>query len=523
MANQPDYRGTVMRQRCAVFAGLWAGLAGASATAAPPGLVLLLREGDTTPSGAVARIRDCTINGVGGHAATIIVEDAASGLHAVWGSRFPSATGTLLAVEGSSAGIRQMSFEDAGLGLADNGSVSFSAFLDRGDCASSAYSHGYRDSVWSGTTPLAVQDEPLGTRLWNSLTQVNCTPGGRVFWLGESGLPGQPPDVTGLYYWAPAGPVLVFSKGASVLQPTGSANLSVAFVRTASLVPTGNSGFGIVRLSGASATTDEAMVQSSTSSNKVVRVLGAGQWIREGSPVQGGIGGESWRQLGLLATPGSGTNVLFAMSGVTSGTANRNEIVVSGSSTSSPVVFREGDAYSGQIVAGPIEHVAMNGKGSVVVGARIAGGTQEALFLDRTMLIRQGDRVPLERVPPGQQPRLGTLTNFLGVNTVAVSANGAVARNVTSVYFIVNVQPDANDYDPGIVYDDRIECMYRIDIVTPLQAIATEPFALGEFYVFLNGWLAGDAASDFDGSGGPPDQTDLTLFFDEWMQRRQDR
>jgi hypothetical protein len=386
--------------------------AGAVATA-------LLREGQVIPGGApgqiVSSVNNTAVNQVGGYA---VQTNTADGLSHVWGHA-TGGSGTILRTEATIGGLVQTSFESF-YGISDAGQVCYSASGTGGPV-------GAFDSVWLDGTVLAVEGAPIPSmpgQYWRFASRPGVTATGIPYWVGgTTNTPGGSTQRRGLFY----------SAAATVVLYGGTAVPGLPFILGNTDSPTfdyrysalGTHFIAPVLMQSGSTLHDGAMVYDGAG------LVVAGVLVREQTPVPlaaGGLPGENWDNFDFCGATEAGD--WFFTGDTEPATANDEIICKNG-----VILYREGQTLDGEVLSGAIEGAFMNEDGDIAFIWDVQNDTQEALFVNDQLLLREGDAVDLSG--DGAVEPASILVNFTGISALTMGPQDGLGE--VQIYFTADV------------------------------------------------------------------------------------
>lgn len=499
---------------------------------APAQVVTLVTfEGDTVAGHTVKSIASVRTNSAGGYIALLEMTD---GVQAFWG-RATTTAPAAVACDTSPALTRYRMRFDPSCGFSNAGDVANSVLLDRGDCEQPRRSHGFSDSIWMNASAiLAIEDHPVvlgGNISWGVFSKVGLVQSGKPWCVASR-------YINTLYGSSTEGDRGLFVLNDPVderivpgVHPVNmAAGHKVLSVQTGEVSPSGSFGIAVVDMAPVTGPPYSAVVMQSGSQDQGYYIarppMGSGA-LRTDS-IAGPAFSESppakwraFRNVGVL--DGADSPDIYWVHGFTTSSADHDELVAL-SVRGFVVAYREGDVIEGLQLRGPLEHLAVTrGYTAMVWSASSASqAARETLFLDRHKVIAVGDEVPIAFSPGGT----GQLTNFTGLNTIAVSeawpANAPPGQpRYASIYFIGNVEVQANS-SPA-TEDERVQGLFRVDV--PVAGIAAQcpadfdasgMLGVQDIFLFLNSWFASEARADFNGDGVLGIQ-DIFDFLNAWF------
>jgi hypothetical protein len=381
----------------------------------------LLNEGDPLPSvGAghvVTSLNNTAVNHAGGYAMNLNSSDGAATLSSIWGHA-SGGPGAIIRTEGTFGPLVQTSFESF-YGFANNGNVGYSASGTGGPV-------GSFDSVWKDDTPIAVEGDPYphaANTWWRFGSRPGITADSSPYFVGGlTYTQGGSTQNYGLFYGDAAMPVLL---GGDVVpnipDPLGTSSTVSFDYRYSALGTTYLAEVTTTAATGA----NHAMVLGG------VGLLLDGSLVIEGSPVPpavGGIGGEPWDNFDFCGVTEAGE---YFFTGDTGGDATTDEFILK----NGQIILREGDMLDGEVLSGSIEGAYMNEDGDLAFIWDIQANTLEALYLNDTLLLKEGDPVDLTGdglIDPGT-----AISSFTGISALTLSDRDLTGR--VYVYFTADV------------------------------------------------------------------------------------
>ncbi|GEM_PF-2205528 len=486
----------------------------ASVVLAQPPLVPFLMESQPTSAGSISGIRTVVITPDGGLAVQLRITGPNGMSHdAVWGRGGGSTANGLMLVADGQGSPHIITSMERSFGVDEAGVVTWSGMLESGGC-NALGSIGSLDCVVRSNVVLGAEQMAVGpgfTAVWRDMGGVGSTGLGGAYWTGGQSSPGFGPVTTrGLYRFdAFASEVVgVVLPGDSVIGLPTSAR-TVAQVRSGRVGWNEDFAYSIVEIAGAMAQRGQLVKTTGLSPPSQSAVKIGGQLVREGDLIGGHhvLSGERWSR---LSTPvlSQGSMGLWAMSARSDAPDDRDELVVVGGLPfgADGIAFREGSTLAGETILGPVEHLACNSSGDVAMIWRIDQNTRKALYLNSGLLAIQGGLVLIPGNAPGAPPISGRLTNFPGVQAVALrdkDANGMV-----KVCFVATVEVvDGSSINTG--QDYRFDALFEVEIVpTPGVPICAADFngtggtTVQDIFDFLAAYFSTDPRADFNGVGG---------------------
>lgn len=420
--------------------------AGAAATA-------LLREGQVIPGGApgqiVSSLNNTAVNQVGGYA---VQTNTADGLSHVWGHA-TGGSGTILRTEATIGGLVQTSFESF-YSMSDAGQVCYSASGTGGPV-------GAFDSVWLDGTVLAVEGAPvvsLPGQYWRFASRPGVTASGIPYWVGgTTSTPGGTTQKRGLFYGAGATVVLYGSTNVPGLPfPLGATNSPTFDYRYSAL---GTHFIAPVIMQTGSTLNDDAMVYDGAG------LVVAGVLVREQTPVPaaaGGLPGENWDVFDFCGATEAGD---WFFTGDTEPATATDEFICKNGA----ILYREGQTLDGEVLSGAIEGAFMNENGDIAFIWDVQNDTQEALFVNDQLLLREGDAVDLSG--DGAVEPTSILVNFTGISALTMGPQDALGE--VKIYFTADVDTAGTS-----TTTDDVEGFFCIGAnVAPPVAVTLQGFA----------------------------------------------
>ncbi len=390
----------------------------------------LLREGDPAPSSlpgqVITGISNTAVNQSGGYAATVSSSDGSTTISQVWGN-LSGGPGALIREETTIGTLTQNSFESFF-------GISSSAVAYSPSCDEAGGSTGL-DGVWLDSAIVGIEEMmiPGTTNFFSFGSRPGVTEDGIPYFVGGiTDTLGGSTQTRGLFYGT--SPTAVIQTGD--LLPNLPAALSTASVDfdfrfsamgTHSIVP--------VDLDTGGSTDDGAMTIDGSG------LLLGGTLVQELNMVPasvGGIASENWDNFDFCGITEAGD---YMFTGDTDGTTTLDEFIV----RNGTIWAREGDIIDGQLINGAIESAFLseNNQLAYIWDIDVAGSNLEALYLEDTLLLAEGDEVDWDG---DGSPDAGIVVeNFTGINALTVDRNGAVyftadvdvAGTTTEGYFVI--------------------------------------------------------------------------------------
>lgn len=396
------------------------------------GQTALLREDDPSPDGAagqtISSIGVPSVNAQGGFAVSLV----ATGSPAVRSQLFGSPTG------GPGAFIREemlignydQRIFDLYFGLTSQSVV----YAASGDDTASGMSSV--DSIWiDGTLYVRGGDAgPFPNSTWQAMERPDVTDGDEIYFRGTvSDTTGNGGPQSGLFIGPSFTPIyLTGEMYPNLPDPLSSTALDFNY----QLSPDGT--HNIAELDLEATIFDDSAIAIDGSG----LVLG-GTLVREGNIIPSSIGGigDEWDNFDFLDINNAGQ---YAFSGDSLGAIATDEFLVLNGS----IFAREGDTLDGEVLTGFIDSLAINEEGTLAFVWSIensSGGSDEALFVDDEILLREGDLVDWDgdgMLDPGV-----TIESFTGSNTVVLTDAGLI-------YFTADVD----------VFGSTLEGLFTVEV-----------------------------------------------------------
>ena len=374
----------------------------------------LLVEGDPVPGlpgMTVDSLLNTRVNAAGGRAVTAEVLDSASNLVSIaFGSPNATTPDAVLFQEGLFGTCQQTSWE-GNFGLAENGSVIYSASCD--DTQTLAVD---LDSVYLDDLLVALEGQPilgLPGKQFRFNGRPAVTAGDVPVWVG---------GIDDIATGANEGNGLFMGLDQTVLIRTGDTLPNVAFPLDVNAVDLdfqfsldGTQYITLVDMQSGTSIDDGRVVV-----NGVGLDVG-GAPVVEDSPVPaavGGLPGESWDNFDFFGILDDGTCMF---TGDTTGNADSDEFVFLGDS----IVLREGDTLAdGNVVTGTLESASLGSNGDLALVWDIEDGFNgdlEAVLFNGLVVAREGDAIDLDG--DGSVDPNAVISGFSGFNSLSVAAD----------------------------------------------------------------------------------------------------
>lgn len=409
----------------------------------------LVNEGDILDSNGfagyvVSFVQSPAVNDVGGWAVNVNVSSNAVTLSQVYGTADGIAAPAILLTEGTYGSLVQTSFETR-IGFSNAGSVCYSASGNGGP-------DGLFDSVWVDATSIALEGEPtppgiLSGLFWSFASAPTMTGNGIPLFAGGTRTSvGGSTSAYGLFNDT-ATPLLysgldVFGLPAG-LDDSGSP-VSFDFAVSAN----GNEYLVEVEMettgTGVGTSEDNAIVMSGEG------LFLGGSLVQEDHPIPaaaGGLPGESWDNFDFYGVSEMGE---YLITGDTLATTLDEFVVVNG-----VIVMREGDVDGPWTITGDMEAGEMNESGDWAVMWDVNPGTVEALIVNGSVVLTEGDDVDFDG--DGAIDVGLAITAFNGLSG-GLQVGNRDANGDFAVYFSADVGPG------------EVEGVYRMVFSTPAGA-----------------------------------------------------
>lgn len=375
--------------------------------------IVLLKEGQTLPgdpNGLTAfSIAAPTVNHAGGFAVLLNAS-------IIWGSL--GGDPTILRAVDRSASSPQSSFEPR-FGLGNNGELAYGVEL-------SIKPPGFVDSVWLDDTELAEQRTNVssldGGWYWRSVSRPGITADGVPYWVGgltQTDSVWALTSTRGLFYGVDALPLLLQDDAIpgidAPIAAIGTVGPSYGFSAN------GARFIATVRLA-ATAQTDDAVILGTTDSGQRIGLAREGGLIA----AQGAGGAERWKAFVAVGVTGVGH---WFIAGTTDAHPPGNEVLV----VHNQVAHRAGQTLGGVVLAGPLQSAVMNENRDIALIWGLAGGSEQALFVNNQRVLKSGDTVTIDGAA-------ATLMRFRTIDALAMSDRD-IGGSVT-LYFIASADTD---------------------------------------------------------------------------------
>ncbi|MFH1749096.1 MAG: PEP-CTERM sorting domain-containing protein [Planctomycetota bacterium] len=380
----------------------------------------LLHEGDILAGDTVTSLGNPSANHAGGYGLGINTSDGTNTFSRFWGNPAGGA-GSILRTEGTIGDYQQLSFESF-WGMSNAGAIAYSP-----SCTHVPSGTTGLDSVWLDDTIVAIEEQPyphMANYWWSFGSRPGITADGKPYFVGGiATTQGGTTANRGLFYGSTTTPLLLGGDAVPNLPAVLDTASTVSFdYRFSSL---GTNYLAEVQFVGPS-TANAAMVM-----NGAGLMLGGGL-VAEGSPIPttiGGLPGELWANFDFLSITESGSWIM-------TGDSNADVAVDEFVALNGNVALREGDMLTtGEIVSGAIEGGYMNEAGDWGVIWDIDGGVLEALIVNGSLLLKEGDAVDWDG--DGFVDPDAILTDFTGTSTLAIGDPGI--DSFFDVYFTADI------------------------------------------------------------------------------------
>lgn len=489
----------------------------ANQAAASVNSVLLLREGSPTSSGLVRSIHSVSANSSGQWAASVAL-DGNPDIRAFVGLAASStnAPDVLLQVNTAPAMLRQVAFKSAFF-MHPSGRIVSSSTVFAGACIPMASpSKGFSDSLWVDDQARTLEWRTAsGKTAWRSLLPIGLTGDTNFAWIGGLGSRDEMmPFSNGLFIGNLNGtfvrPVLTRLSEIPGL-PTSTPIDPERPVILAHVAPDEESFIASIRLKGPERRNEVIVKGTRNGDNFMITPHFGTSMIRKGSAVSGtNAPSATWLSFNRVGVGSTAESKYWFVSGTAAPMEGPPiSLILQGSegqSVRQSVLLKSNDVLNGTSITGPFSHVAMNRDGDIAVACSISilGTRQRALVVNRRIVLRQGDDLPLGVASNGTTI-YGDMTNILGQHNMVLSdraANGSL-----TVFVVANVEPRETSSDPGVTPDGRIQALYKIVVPKILVAGCAADFdsdghvTVSDIFTFLAAWFAGNPSADVNGSG----------------------
>ncbi|CAG0976662.1 hypothetical protein PHYC_01539 [Phycisphaerales bacterium] len=352
---------------------------------------ILVREGDVlAPGVTVAAIR--AVSAAGSNQIAALIETQTRGT-VIW-----SFDGTAASARTPSpvSGLLQAKFDDF-IGIASNGSVAYSAAIADGPVGldpcpgqpprtPGVDRPGFPDSVWLGDNVISLEGSltpGLTSGYFAGLSRVGLTWAGAPFWVaGESLEAWQPAAGVGLYYGIGAETRRLLGSGTPL--PSGEVPDGVGAIRGFRFSPDGSQVISVVRASRPGASSKQAVLLTDIGANSHQIVLQQGELVPNSWEVWTGFSMISVTDPGMCTTDSSWYAV-----GETDGDPGHRAFLI----RDGTVLYQEGTALDGRVLAGAPAAIATNGTGDLAMVWRAGEGQRPVLFVNGLAALENGDTV----------------------------------------------------------------------------------------------------------------------------------
>ncbi|MEM8710350.1 MAG: hypothetical protein AAGG01_05320 [Planctomycetota bacterium] len=387
------------------------GLAGISLMESGPGAFAqsaLLREGDALPGGPAGQIIGgfgvTTVNDGLGYACTFTSGGPAGFVQGVWGSLDGGAS-AVLRLESTISGITQTDIESF-FGI-NRSTVCYSSSVNTATGGSNL------DSVWMDDTLFALDGQPVpgSSNILVFGSRVGITSAGDPFYAAGVSATVGGPDL-GRVLFRGATRLIGFGDMLPNM-PTPLSDLSIDF----SFRFSEDGAHYIAPLFLELPLTEDGAMSIDGSG-----LLLGGALVREGQPVPASLGGDpgAWERFEHCGITAAGS---YMFTGNTDGVTTTDEFIV----RNGAFWLREGDTVDGQQVVDSIESAFLSGTDQLAYVWRVpdnAGNPLEALFVESTLLLKEGD--PVDWDGDGVVDAGTSLLDFTGIDSISLSSAGTV-------------------------------------------------------------------------------------------------
>jgi hypothetical protein len=398
----------------------------------------LLREGDPSPSGTAGQVitglNNTAVNQSGGFAVTLSANDGTTTSSQVWGN-LSGGPGAFIREEGTIGMFTQVSYE------------SFFSISANGVC----YSPSSEDM--SGNTGLDgvwVDDTIVGIELGQVPGTTDFFSFGSRPGITDNGIPYFVGGITDTQGGSTQQRVLFYGTTPTAVMQTGDLlpNLPAALTTSGVDFDFRFSALGthnIVPVDIDTSTADDGAMTI----DGMGLMLGGGL-VQEANPMPaavGGLAGENWDNFDFCGITEAGD---YMFTGDTDGDTATDEFIL----RNGMVWAREGDMIDGQLIDGAIEGAFLNESNELayIWDIDLAGANLEALFLEDTMLLKEGDEVDWDG--DGSPDPGVVVTNFTGISALTLDANGGiyftadvdVAGSILEGYFYIGPDEVGTNY-----------------------------------------------------------------------------
>ena len=399
----------------------------------------LLREGDPAPGGTpgqtITSIINTAVNQSGGYAVSLSGNDGTTTTSQVWGN-ITGGPGALIREESTIGTLTQTSLE--GFFGISSSSLAYSAVSDEAGGSTGL------DGVWLDDTVVGIEEMmiPGSTSFISFGSRPGATEDGTPYFVG---------GVTDTLGGSSQGRALFFGTTPTVVIQTGDllpglpamlSNTSVDFDFRYSALGTHN--IMPIDMDTGSTADDGAMIVDNAG------LMISGMLVQEGNTLPaaaGGLVGENWDNFDFCGITEAGD---YMFTGDSDANTAMDEIIV----RNGVVWAREGGMIGDETVGGGIEGAFLNENNQLAFIWDIVedGALIEALFLDETVLLREGDEVDWDG---DGSPDAGiTLENFTGISSLTMGADGTVyftadvnvSGSLTEGYFVIAGESAGTNY-----------------------------------------------------------------------------
>ncbi len=370
----------------------------------------LLHEGDALPGApgfTVSTIGECAANNVGGFANQINTSDGVNTISRSWGNAIEAPGALLWSEQTGIAGYDQTSWEGF-FGIDDMARTGYSP-----SCNAIGGATGL-DCTWVDGTPIAVEGQSIPTvpgKVYRFNSRVGMTGSGDPYWIGgiNDGTSGAS-EGEGLFY--------------------GAAQISV--IKTGDVSP--------APLTSTISSGDFDVRYSANGSHWIMNVdttepTASDEWLLIDGAIAtcagGGMVGEG--QVIPVAAGGNGVDLwtaTFGSLGINEAGDHCYEADTNGATTSDAVIvyngvirWREGDVVGGLTLTGAPTGLSLNESGDVVHTWSTTGSV-EAIFLNDTLIVKEGDTV--DWTGDGVLDAGFVITDITGTTAVVLGSAGAI-------------------------------------------------------------------------------------------------
>lgn len=398
----------------------------------------LLREGDPSPSGTAGQVitalNNTAVNQSGGFAVSLSANDGTTTSSQIWGN-LSGGPGAFIREEGTIGMFTQVSYE------------TFFSISSSGVCYSPSSEdmsgNTGLDGVWVDDTIVGIEGTlvPGTTDFFSFGSRPGITDNGIPYFVGGiTDTQGGSTQQRALFYGTV--PTAVMQTGDLLPNlPAALSTASVDFDYRFSALGT----HSIVPVDVDTSTADDGAMTIDS-----VGLMLGGALVQEANPMPaavGGLAGENWDNFDFCGITEAGD---YMFTGDSDGDAATDEFIL----RNGTIWAREGDLIDGQLIDGAIEGAFLNESNELayIWDIDLAGSNLEALFLEGTMLLKEGDEVDWDG--DGSPDPGVVVTNFTGLSALTLDANGGVyftadvdvAGSILEGYFYIGPEEVGTNY-----------------------------------------------------------------------------